>query len=263
MTQIVRVGEPAAMPTPEGVMVLIPRPDGSKRLYASRDMTGAALMTDGLDGDAGYNLGVKRMRNVLIIDGPDYGHCLRKMAEIWANQDREAARVAALEARRKELETSAKMIESYETRGRAGGKTAAEAEQAGKPRKLGSSLTDPGMIHDETALRKAARRLTEPTTVEKMLAAGAVEDTGGVIEYLDVVQGTVVDHRPITVTEFLEEHQIRLAREKGHIALDPAETGEDGRYVGVCSCDWRGQLPRSSEAGANADTLNHLIGEGR
>ena len=102
MTQIVRIGEPAALPTPEGVMVLIPRPDGSKRLYASRDMTGAALMADGLDGDAGYNVGVKRMRNVLIIDGPDYGHCLRRMAEIWANQDRESERVA-IAARRREL----------------------------------------------------------------------------------------------------------------------------------------------------------------
>lgn len=274
MTQIVRVGEPAAMPTPEGVMVLIPRPDGSKRLYASRDMTGAALMTDGLDGDAGYNLGVKRMRNVLIIDGPDYGHCLRKMAEIWANQDREAARVAALEAERKTRESLTMTrgeIESGLERpeGSSLGEQQHDAERCDRggrphlgpctepdnrfhastcrrPRSHPGSchpgslfpVEDPGeprMIHDETALRKVARRLAEPTTAEKMLAAEAVEaESGGIVE------GMIVPGRPPTMDEFLEEHErLREAARAGELTdeqvaelvLRPSEPSEKGATI--------------------------------
>lgn len=48
------------------------------------------------------------------------------------------------------------------------------------------------------------------------------------------------------------------APEPGHHHLPPAEVGEDGRYLGRCTCGWRDQLPRSYESGADADTRRHL-----
>lgn len=75
---------------PEFVLVGIPRPDGSKRLMASRNLDVTAFaMTDPDQPPPRWKLGVILAR-LLVIDKPDYQQALAHLMTIWANQDSDA-----------------------------------------------------------------------------------------------------------------------------------------------------------------------------
>lgn len=72
---------------PQMIICGMPRPDGTYRIYASAEPNPAKIEIE-YSSQAGYNyeLGA-RMQNMLIIDAPDFGSCLRRLGEIWANQE--------------------------------------------------------------------------------------------------------------------------------------------------------------------------------
>lgn len=86
--------------TPKFVMVGIDRPDGTVRLYASRDIPGAhwgmrdELTASGGIGEVAWHVDAT-MKNVLIIDKPTWGEAFARAFEIWANQDRAQAELEA------------------------------------------------------------------------------------------------------------------------------------------------------------------------
>lgn len=80
----------AALPRPEWVMVGVPRPDGSKRLYATREIRRATFETIVAGAEAGWELRAEHMTNMLIIDRDSYGQCLEHLMRIWANAEAEA-----------------------------------------------------------------------------------------------------------------------------------------------------------------------------
>lgn len=88
---------PGGMPstaTPEFIFIGIPRPDGSKRLWASKDLAGTAFtMTDDMAGGAKWKIGAI-MANSLTTDGDSYGECIEKVLTIWANWLSTAQRLA-------------------------------------------------------------------------------------------------------------------------------------------------------------------------
>jgi hypothetical protein len=74
---------------PEFVLVGIPRPSmQGKRLYASRNIEVTAFAMTEIGTDPHWKIGAV-LRQLLVIDKPSYGQCLARMAEIWANWDRE------------------------------------------------------------------------------------------------------------------------------------------------------------------------------
>jgi hypothetical protein len=74
---------------PEHVVVFIPRGDGlGKRIQASRDIEVTAFaITEPDNPPPRWKLGVI-MEQMLTIDQPTYAQCLSRLAEIWANRDR-------------------------------------------------------------------------------------------------------------------------------------------------------------------------------
>lgn len=80
---------------PEFVLVGIPRPDGSKRLMASRELDVTAFaMTEPDKPPPRWKLGAI-LGQLLVIDKPGYSEALAHLMTIWGNQDR-----AAIEAKR-------------------------------------------------------------------------------------------------------------------------------------------------------------------
>jgi hypothetical protein len=81
------------------VMVGLKRPAGGVRLYATCDMP----HLDWGQAERGYETVWHidaDMKNLLIIDKPDYPQALARLFEIWGNQDRQVALEAAQEAAR-------------------------------------------------------------------------------------------------------------------------------------------------------------------
>lgn len=75
---------------PEFVLTGIPRPDGSKRLMASRQLDVTAFaMTEPDQPPPRWKLGVI-MGQLLVIDKPDYQQALAHLMTIWGNQDSDA-----------------------------------------------------------------------------------------------------------------------------------------------------------------------------
>lgn len=89
---------PSGLPRPDWLMFGVPRPDGSFRLYASREIHGADLLA--VSGSfpylevTGISVGAE-MRQTLIIDGASYGECLARMAEIWRNWDADGREITS------------------------------------------------------------------------------------------------------------------------------------------------------------------------
>jgi hypothetical protein len=82
-------GSAIATAMPEFVLVGIPRPSmQGKRLYASRNIEVTAFAMTEMGTDPHWKIGAV-LRQLLVIDKPSYGQCLARMAEIWANWDRE------------------------------------------------------------------------------------------------------------------------------------------------------------------------------
>jgi hypothetical protein len=75
----------ASTEVPEFIFIGIPRPDGSKRLWASKDLAGTAfsMHSDGLKQPK-WKIGAV-MAQSLTVDGPDYGTCIERVLKIWAN----------------------------------------------------------------------------------------------------------------------------------------------------------------------------------
>lgn len=72
---------------PEFVLVGTPRPDGSKRLMASRQLDVTAFaMTEPENPPPRWKLGVI-LGALIVIDKPDYQQALAHLMTIWANQD--------------------------------------------------------------------------------------------------------------------------------------------------------------------------------
>jgi hypothetical protein len=79
----------AAPMEPEFCLVGIPRPDGTKRLMASRSLAGTSLSLPA-DPAAQPRWRIAAfMDNMLVIDGETYGETLDKLMHIWANWARE------------------------------------------------------------------------------------------------------------------------------------------------------------------------------
>jgi hypothetical protein len=82
---------------PDFVMLGLTRPDGLVRMYASRDLPQAEFgpPAPGRDFTVGAYLLTSVMANMLVVDRPTYAECQARIAEIWANWDREKALKAA------------------------------------------------------------------------------------------------------------------------------------------------------------------------
>jgi hypothetical protein len=79
---------------PEFVMVGIARPDGTKRLIASRNPSVLAFgMTEWNDPPPRWKIHAA-MPNAAFIDKPDYAQATAQLWTMWANADAEAARTA-------------------------------------------------------------------------------------------------------------------------------------------------------------------------
>lgn len=78
------------------------RVDGRKRIMVSRDLTAASLGMTPLDNPPPRWSISAVMAKMLVIDKTSYGEALDRMAEIWANQDRDHRR--AIEGEWKAIE---------------------------------------------------------------------------------------------------------------------------------------------------------------
>jgi hypothetical protein len=83
------LGEPEGQMTPEFVLVGVPRGRLGKRLMASKDLAGTALGMATVPEGVRWKIGAV-MGNMLVIDKPTYGEGLARLAEIWANWQRNA-----------------------------------------------------------------------------------------------------------------------------------------------------------------------------
>ena len=79
--------------SPDFVMLGLTRPDGSKRVYASRDLPQAEFRLPLISpiGDVGAYQLTSAMTNMLVVDKPAYDEAMARIREIWANWDREKA----------------------------------------------------------------------------------------------------------------------------------------------------------------------------
>jgi len=90
---------------PEFIMTGIQRPDGTVRLYASRDLKSLNWGQRDLDyphSGVAWDIDTD-MQHMLIIDKPTWGEAFARAFEIWANEDRNKA-IEQAQARTRELE---------------------------------------------------------------------------------------------------------------------------------------------------------------
>ena len=98
---------------PKFVMVGIDRPDGSVRLFATRDVKDAAwgqrdnVSVGAYSSVTAWHIDAD-MVNVLVIDKPTWGEAFARAFEIWANHDRNA-----------EIEATARALDKARTQRRA------------------------------------------------------------------------------------------------------------------------------------------------
>lgn len=88
-------------PPPDFLITGMKLPGGRVRVYASREFPGGltfglARLPGSVNPPDHWHVRTV-MGKTLVIDGPDYRWAMDKVFTIWANQDREAARVAALD----------------------------------------------------------------------------------------------------------------------------------------------------------------------
>lgn len=89
---------------PAFVLVGVNKPDGTVRLYASRDIPGAQMqwgvVHDRYGTATGWHIDAE-MRLVLVTDGATWGEAFARVTEIWNNHDREQREAVEHQAARK------------------------------------------------------------------------------------------------------------------------------------------------------------------
>lgn len=87
---------PSGLPRPDWLMFGVPRPDGSFRLYACKDVkTGDLSIAQSWAWDESRIQVAAQLGQTLIIDGASYGECLARVAEIWRNWDADGREITS------------------------------------------------------------------------------------------------------------------------------------------------------------------------